>query len=482
LLGSGYIGELRKEKTVGNIYDDLDINSVWENALEIDECSMVDRALTNSTVFGNQKTMQNSHDPDGEITKDRMSELMAVNHKLKKALKAAILEKEQFRRSEKLIHMAFDGTEDPLFLLSSDMKVKMHNWAVSRYFGITETEDILDHPCYWSFHRRLVPCENCPALAAISIGKTVMEERKNPRNPEKVKMYCAYPLKNINGELEGIVLRITDITERKLFEKQLIRSEKLASLGLLISSIAHEINNPNNFITLNIPILRAYFEEVLPIVDIHAENQPDLELVHMPYADFRKDVFNLLDNVDHGAARIGNVISALKGFSQVNGPREERWVDLGSLINRTLAICDFKMKSTVKSFIKEVPSNLPKVFTDPDYLEQIIINLLVNAADACGGKKSWVRLGAEVRDTWSNHTMIEVTDNGCGMDQETMGKIFDPFFTTKSRAQGTGLGLYICHNLVEGLGGRIEVESCPGSGSTFRVILPDKDRRKKKRV
>ena len=88
----------------------------------------------------------------------------------------------------------------------------------------------------------------------------------------------------------------------------------------------------------------------------------------------------------------------------------------------------------------------------------------------------------EIRNSWLNHLILEVSDNGIGMEEKTKEKIFDPFFTTKSLAEGTGLGLYVCQGLVHSLRGRIEVESEPGKGSKFRVILPDKDRRNEKRL
>ena len=95
---------------------------------------------------------------------------------------------------------------------------------------------------------------------------------------------------------------------------------------------------------------------------------------------------------------------------------------------------------------------------------------------------SRVELNVEIRDSWLEHTIFEVRDNGSGMDEKTLQKIYDPFFTTRSDCGGTGLGLYVSHSLVQGLRGRIEVESEPGKGSTFRVILPDRERRSKKRI
>lgn len=111
----------------------------------------------------------------------------------------------------------------------------------------------------------------------------------------------------------------------------------------------------------------------------------------------------------------------------------------------------------------------------------MLLILLVNASQAVDTTKSWVKLSAASGGNWRDHTIIEISDNGCGMDEDTKRHIFDPFFTTKSPADGTGLGLYVCHNLIQSIRGYIEVESEPGKGSTFRVILPDKDYRKEPR-
>jgi signal transduction histidine kinase len=99
----------------------------------------------------------------------------------------------------------------------------------------------------------------------------------------------------------------------------------------------------------------------------------------------------------------------------------------------------------------------------------------MNASQAVDKNHSWVKISAATGNNQRDHTIIEVSDNGCGMDEKTRRHIFNPFYTTKSPVDGTGLGLYVCHNLIQGIGGYIEVESQPGEGSTFRVVLPDKD-------
>ncbi|MFH1625137.1 MAG: HAMP domain-containing sensor histidine kinase, partial [Pseudomonadota bacterium] len=150
-----------------------------------------------------------------------------------------------------------------------------------------------------------------------------------------------------------------------------------------------------------------------------------------------------------------------------------RWADLREVIEKGVAICRGQVKNMVKSFEVDVTKEAPPVFTDPEALEQVLVNLVINAAQAADKEDSWVRLTVQLGDTQTDHVIIEVSDNGCGMDEQTREKIFRPFFTTKSTGSGTGLGLFVSHNLIEGLGGHIELQSEPGKGSTFRITLPD---------
>lgn len=265
---------------------------------------------------------------------------------------------------------------------------------------------------------------------------------------------------------------LQDITETKLLERHLLQSEKLASMGLLVSGIAHEINNPNNFITFNIPILRDYLKELIPIVDAYGQNHQDREWCGMSYPEFRKDIFNLVDNVEHSATRINNIVSGLREFGRKKDHITLRRIDLKKVIERVVTICQGEINKRVKSFEVNVSERLPLIKTDPEIMEQILINLLINAAQAADKKNSWVKLDVGSKNPGEGYLALEVSDNGCGISDEDRKRIFDPFFTTKSPQEGTGLGLSITYSLIEGLGGRIEVESEMEKGTTFTVMLP----------
>jgi signal transduction histidine kinase len=257
----------------------------------------------------------------------------------------------------------------------------------------------------------------------------------------------------------------------KLTGKDLIHTQKASSLGILVSGIAHELGNLNNCITFNIPILRDYIKELIHLIDFHAKNHKELEVFGMSYPAFRKDIFRILDNVEHASGRITETGSGLKEFVSVASAEKQRWINVSSVINKTVALCQGQLRKTVKFFEVNIAEDLPPIFTYPRALEQVLVNLLINATQAVDGRDSRVVLTAKHVNTRQYRLNIEVSDNGSGMDEKTREKIFEPFFTTRVRENGSGLGLFVSKNLIEEMGGRIKVISKLGVGSTFRIVL-----------
>jgi C4-dicarboxylate-specific signal transduction histidine kinase len=260
-------------------------------------------------------------------------------------------------------------------------------------------------------------------------------------------------------------------TKKKIIEKHLAQKQKLACLGLLISSIAHETCNLNNCITFNTPILRDYVEKLVSLIEEHLEKNEDIEIFGMPYLEFRKDVFKVLDSIEHASNRITETSYGLKDFVRMTSHQNHAWVEVGEVIAKAVAICRGELRKTVRSFEVNIAKDLPPIFVESAALEQVLVNLLVNAAQAADKEDSWVILTARNGNSLRNHLIIEVSDNGCGMDEEIMMKIFEPFFTTKEELRGSGLGLFVSKNLIKGLRGQIGVESIAGRGSTFRIDL-----------
>lgn len=277
-------------------------------------------------------------------------------------------------------------------------------------------------------------------------------------------------MKESQRELE---IRIKERTaELEQTYQQLIQRDKMATLGFLASSIAHEINNPNSFISFNIPILKDYINDMLPVLDNHAKQHPDYEICGLSYREFREDIQNLLENMKHGSQRINDTVANLKEFVGTQQEKEFKRVELRSVVERGVELCRNKINSLVASFAIDLPDETIMVDTIPQSVEQILINLLINAAQSADKKDSWVKLVVSQEKCSQGAICLEVMDNGCGIQPEILPRIFDPFFTTKKKQSGLGLGLNITKKLVEEIGGTIEVESKPKIGSCFRLIIP----------
>ncbi len=395
---------------------------------------------------------------------------------LKTEIAERIKAEETVRENKKLLQKVFDGILDPLIMLTANLKVRLLNKAASEYYFVDQ-ESVIGKPCYQAFKARSEPCKGCKIPVAISGAQSTAFEQKGFSGPYGFEKITIYLIKERNGEPKEFIIRIHDITERKLIERKIIQSEKMASLGVLVSSVAHEINNPNNFISFNLPILKDYINEMIPIIDEYAVGRPEFELCNQIYPEFRQDLFKLLVNIENGSVRISSFVSNLREYSQYREKKPWIRVELKDIIEKVISICHSKIKNSVKSFVKNVPGYLPAIYTEPYTIDQILINFLVNASQAADKEDSWIKLNIIVNDVGEQHICIEVSDNGCGMDEETQLKIFDPFFSTKSPVDGSGLGLYVCHTLAERLKGRIEIESEPGEGSMFRLILPLKDKK-----
>lgn len=392
------------------------------------------------------------------------------------------LQDEKLQKSKKLLQSVFDGIPDPLILMDARFKVKIVNQAAMRYYQIKKPEDIGSKCCYETLLGKSKPCDGCQVPAAVASGKSGTFERRGIINPNNLEQVNIYHFDEKGHDFGEALMRIHDITEERLMERKMIHNEKLASLGLTISCISHEITNPISAISFNAPILKDYISAMISIVDGYAKDSEDFELFKMPYPQFRKDAFKIMENILHASKRINATVSDLRKVYGNKKQQENRWVDLKQLVEKVSAVTGVEINEYVKFFEINISENLSKIYTDPDAVEQVLTNLLINAAHAADKTDSQVKLDVTRGDTWKDHIIIELSDNGCGMDQETLSKIFNPFFTTKAPGQGTGLGLYVCQDLVKDLGGRIEVQSEPGNGSVFRVVLPDIERRSAKRL
>lgn len=255
---------------------------------------------------------------------------------------------------------------------------------------------------------------------------------------------------------------------------QLLQSEKLASIGQLAAGVAHELNNPIGFVHSNLGSLDGYLQDLFAIIDATEQLVPagdnPLEAVRRlkvekDYAFIKADIVQLMAESKDGLARVRKIVQDLKDFSRV-GEAEWQWADLHKGLESTLNIVWNELK--YKSKVTKQFGDLPEVHCLPSQLNQVFMNLLVNAGQAIQTQgEITIRTGREGEEVW-----VEVSDTGSGIPKENLERIFEPFFTTKPVGKGTGLGLSLSYSIVNKHHGRIAVTSEVGRGTTFRVTLP----------
>jgi signal transduction histidine kinase len=289
------------------------------------------------------------------------------------------------------------------------------------------------------------------------------------------------------------------LAELESTQAQLIQSEKMSSLGLLVAGIAHEINNPTSFIYGNITHARDYLSDLLGLLNAYRHRYPDdrelNDLAEELDFDFTiDDVQSMMDSMENGARRISEIVRSLRTFSRLD-EADVKQIDLHEGIDSTLTILNtrFRMFPNVQplKLIKDY-GELPLVECHGTQINQVVMNLIVNAIDALedavrDGK--WEHLGSEppgedavelepcltirTRDRGDGWVAIEIADNGLGIPESARAKLFDPFFTTKAIGRGTGLGLSICYKIITDTHhGQLEYETEIGRGTAFKILLP----------
>jgi signal transduction histidine kinase len=220
----------------------------------------------------------------------------------------------------------------------------------------------------------------------------------------------------------------------------------------LVAGVAHEINNPVSFIASSVAPLRRRLEQA-------AGGAPDdvLELL--------REAEDIVDIMARGAARTAAIVKDLRSFSRL-GEAVRRPADLHEGLEVSVRLLESRWRDRIT--IHRDYGDVPLVECDPSQINQVFLNLLANACDAISGEgQVWIATRADTR-----HVTVTIRDDGRGIPGDAIGRIFDPFFTTKDVGAGTGLGLAVSHSVVAAHGGRIDVESTPGAGATFRVVLP----------
>ncbi len=364
---------------------------------------------------------------------------------------------EELNDSNNKLQTVFDAISDRVILIDRAFRITMANGG----------EGICGGKCHARIFQLDAPCPRCAGAMVLQQKKPVTLEGKYG---DDYYLLQAYPIFDEHGEVDGVLEFSRQITRQKNMELQLMQTDKLTLLGQLVSGIAHEINNPNTFIRGNVTILQEAVKDILPILDQQAGRQPDLQIARLKYEVFRSHIPVLLDDMALGANRIKAIVEGLRRFAKKDEGTLNEEVDLNEIVHNCLRLVANQISRKAKITL-DLEEGLPHIQGNFQRLEQVVVNLLINAAQAMEGKMGAIEIRtAHLKE--ANENLLRIRDNGKGIDEKTMRRIFEPFFTTKPEEGGTGLGLSIAHGIIQEHRGRIEVESEVNAGTAFSIRLP----------
>jgi two-component system, NtrC family, sensor kinase len=382
---------------------------------------------------------------------------------------------------------------DGLSMQDRDMRIVYQNKFMIDNFG----SHIGDY-CYSIYEKRSSACEGCPIIESYRTGQVTKALRVGitkdglPFRFENI----ASVLRDKQGEIvAGIELcRIVEERERAFdslretmerleqTQNQLVRSEKLAGIGQLAAGVAHEINNPTAFILSNMSSIRKYVAKFFSYIDSMEQLVTNTEQGNLGAQDIQKDVWHIINSDDYrylkndlpevieeslnGLNRIKNIVSSLLSFASSNEV-ERCLVDINREIESALLMLENEI-SNKKGRVAISLGDLPKTLANPQQLQQMFVNLILNASQAIE-PDGIITIKTDVKN---NYISIEISDSGVGIPEDVIQDIFNPFFTTHKVGEGVGLGLSVAYRMIESHNGNIDVQSEPGHGTTFTIRLP----------
>lgn len=364
---------------------------------------------------------------------------------------------EECKQSREKLRAFFSAITSKIVVVDKDFNISMSN-----------KEDIGDSgKCYNKLFGLNEPCEECPTLESIKTSDIAVLEKVVD---DKYLQLNTYPIFTDDGKVDSVLEVCRDITVQKKMEEQLLQSYKLASLGKLVAGVAHEINNPNTFILGNLKIIQESLNDLFPLLDLYYQYHPDLKIARLDYKTFKENITVLVEDMLNGANRTKKIVTDLRNFAKKDEGGLTENIDLNSIITNNLTFTQKHTKKYARLEI-ELGSDIPAFKGNSNKLEQLLINLILNASEAIEREDGLINITTSYNKD-SNEIILTVSDNGTGMNENVKKNIFDPFFTTKRNKGGTGLGLSITYGIVKDHNGEIEVDSKVGQGTKFTIRFP----------
>ena len=428
-----------------------------------------------------ERGLRKAHDELEQRVEERWTELVRTNEQLTQEIDERRQIENKLRKSRERFQALTESTSDWIWEMDAHGIYTYASPKVRDLLGY-EPEEVIGK----------TPFDFMPPDEAKSIKlelDTIIDSQKPFSNLENVNKHLdgrrivletsGVPIFDSNRRFCGYRGIDRDITKEKKLRRdseyrlhQVIQADKLALLGNVVAGVAHEINNPNSFITYNIPILQETWQMFEPIVLQYASTHPEQQISGLDIGELCGDMRELIQDIKIGSVRINKIISNLKDFARLDESTRLEPVQVNAMIEKTMTIVGAQVRKSVSKLRMDLEPDLPKIQGHPQKLEQVMANLVMNAVHAVADKdKGRLAVATRYIDRLGS-VLIEVEDNGIGMERGVVERIFEPFFTTRRDAGGTGLGLSVSYGLIQEHNGIIGVLSRPGLGTRFALYLP----------
>ena len=396
----------------------------------------------------------------------------------KRAEEALRDSEEKLRIGEERFRQLFEQNEEPQFLFrGGSAEILDVNPAAVQLYGYPREELVRS-----GLSLLVLPSDRAELLSAISgiqFDSILSVERATHLRSDGAKIIVSLRGKSICTESGHVVYcSVRDITTRirmeedaKLQQAQLIHANRMTSLGTMVSGVAHEINNPNNLVMFNAPLILSAWKDAVPVLDAFFRENGDFSLGGLPYSEMKEVVPKMTAGISDASARIKAIVANLKNFVRRDTSRHQAAVQVNDVVRMAITFLNHEILRATRRFEVANGEDLPLVMGSAQRLEQVVINLLNNALQALPSNRHGVRVSTRLAPE-TGEVELCVEDEGVGMSPEVLERIKEPFFSTHLDNGGLGLGVSICRSIVQEHKGTLEFESEVGKGTRAVVRLP----------
>ena len=387
---------------------------------------------------------------------------------------------EALRISEERFRNIAEESEDWIWEIGQDLIFKYSNERVKEILGYEPKEIVgrsfLDFMSIEEFDRVVPEKEYSMLKDKIFTGQETHMLHKNEKTV--ITESSGVPIFRRNRTFVGFQGLTRDITERveakqaeEHHRQKLIQADKMISLGILVSGVAHEINNPNQFIIINVPMLNRAWENIIPILDKYYEKNGDFRIAGISYTEMRDRIPTLFSEIYKGSQRIKHIVRSLKNYAREVSTDITQEVNVNDVLKSALIILSNLLKKSTEKLEVYYAKDLPSIKGNFQRIEQVLINLIKNACQALPDPTKGIIIKT-YHDNKNGMVRTKIRDEGVGIPKQQVKYILDPFFTSKRDSGGTGLGLSISAGIIEDYGGKLEFSSNLGRGTSVTVSFP----------